>query len=147
LLFELNDSNNSKTVFTFIDTIHLNEVQKIVINYILPIDSTVNNIELWWPSGYGLQYLYNFKVTIQIENKIETKTKDIGFRSVELIEEKTTKDGLSFYIKINGIGIFLKGSNWIPATSFRDSVNENYLQYLLKSTKEANMNILRVIFF
>lgn len=45
------------------------------------------------------------------------------FRTVELVQEPIPgSPGLSFYFRINGRPIFLKGSNWIPADSFQDRV-------------------------
>jgi len=45
------------------------------------------------------------------------------FRTVELVQEPIPgSPGLSFYFKINGQPIFMKGSNWIPADSFQDRV-------------------------
>ncbi|CAJ0915443.1 unnamed protein product [Ranitomeya imitator] len=69
----------------------------------------------------------------------------IYFRTVELVEEPVGgSPGLSFYMKINGVPIFLKGSNWIPADSFQDRVNSDRLRNLLQSAVDANMNTLRV---
>ncbi|KAG8537661.1 hypothetical protein GDO81_024126, partial [Engystomops pustulosus] len=69
----------------------------------------------------------------------------IYFRTVELVEEPIDgSPGLSFYININGIPIFLKGSNWIPADSFQDRVTPDKLHNLLQSAVAANMNTLRV---
>ncbi|XP_013914841.1 PREDICTED: beta-mannosidase [Thamnophis sirtalis] len=69
----------------------------------------------------------------------------VYFRTVELIEEPIPDSpGLSFYFRINGRPIFMKGSNWIPADSFPDKVNSKMLRLLLQSTVDANMNILRV---
>lgn len=104
------------------------------------------SINLWWPSGYGMQSGYNISVIFNIENDhvFQTTTK-IYFRTVELIEEPIAgSPGLSFYMKINGVPIFLKGSNWIPADSFQDRVNSEELRVLLRSVVDANMNTLRV---
>ncbi|XP_044080327.1 beta-mannosidase isoform X4 [Neovison vison] len=69
----------------------------------------------------------------------------VYFRTVELIEEPIEgSQGLSFYFKINGLPIFLKGSNWIPADSFQDRVTSDLLRLLLQSVVDANMNTLRV---
>lgn len=47
----------------------------------------------------------------------------VYFRTVELVQEPIVgSPGLSFYFRINGKPIFLKGSNWIPAHSFQDQV-------------------------
>ncbi|XP_068954718.1 beta-mannosidase [Petaurus breviceps papuanus] len=69
----------------------------------------------------------------------------VYFRTVELIEASIAgSSGLSFYFKINGLPIFLKGSNWIPADSFQDRVTSDLLRLLLQSAVNANMNTLRV---
>jgi len=47
--------------------------------------------------------------------------------------------GLSFYFKINGQPIFMKGSNWIPADSFQSRISKDKLQNLLYSAKLAHM--------
>lgn len=47
----------------------------------------------------------------------------VYFRTVELVQEPIIgSPGLSFYFRINGKPVFLKGSNWIPAHSFQDQV-------------------------
>lgn len=47
----------------------------------------------------------------------------VYFRTIELVEEPIPgSPGLSFYFRINGFPIFMKGSNWIPADSFQDRV-------------------------
>ena len=40
--------------------------------------------------------------------------------------------------------MFAKGSNWIPADALLERVTEEYLDRLLRSAAEANMNMLRV---
>ena len=52
--------------------------------------------------------------------------------------------GRTFYFRINGLPVFLKGSNWIPADIFPERVTAVYLEQLLQSAAEANMNVLRV---
>ncbi|XP_058824424.1 beta-mannosidase-like isoform X2 [Topomyia yanbarensis] len=126
---------------------------EILIETILTVPK--KSVELWWPNGHGRQVMYNLTVKWDDENannahihyhgKMWTeKTIRIGFRSVELIQEKTD-DGLMFYFTINNIPIFMKGSNWIPASILPESsYNENYVKYLLDATRDANMNMLRV---
>jgi beta-mannosidase len=52
--------------------------------------------------------------------------------------------GNTFYFKINSVPVFAKGSNWIPADSFQERIKPSYVELLLRSAAEANMNILRV---
>lgn len=103
-------------------------------------------VETWWPHGHGNQTGYNTTILFALDGglKIEKAAK-VYFRTVQLIEEPITgSPGLSFYFKINGLPIFLKGSNWIPADSFQDKVTSELLQLLLQSAVDANMNTLRV---
>ena len=52
--------------------------------------------------------------------------------------------GRTFYIKVNDVAVYLKGSNWIPADVLPESASLEYVQELLTACKEANMNALRV---
>lgn len=103
------------------------------------------DIKLWWPNGYGAQKMYNLTLELSVLNTSVIKSKQIGFRSVELVQEPIRNSlGLTFYFKINELPIFLKGSNWIPADSFKESITESYLEWLMHSARQANMNVLRV---
>ncbi|XP_047711536.1 beta-mannosidase isoform X4 [Prionailurus viverrinus] len=103
-------------------------------------------IETWWPHGHGNQTGYNMTVLFKLDGGLSIeKSAKVYFRTVELIEESIEgSPGLSFYFKINGLPIFLKGSNWIPADSFQDRVTSDLLRLLLQSAVDANMNTLRV---
>ncbi|XP_037587337.1 beta-mannosidase isoform X2 [Cebus imitator] len=103
-------------------------------------------VETWWPHGHGNQTGYNMTVLFELDGGLNIeKSAKVYFRTVELIEEPIKgSPGLSFYFKINGFPIFLKGSNWIPPDSFQDRVTSKLLQLLLQSVVDANMNTLRV---
>lgn len=103
-------------------------------------------IELWWPSGYGSQRLYNLNVTIRVGTETAIKVSRFGFRTIDLNQDSVENStmGTEFYFKINGVPIYAKGSNWIPADSFPERVTDEYVRDLLLSVKEANMNMLRV---
>ena len=45
---------------------------------------------------------------------------------------------------INGIPVFAKGGNWIPADSFPTRVTRQKYLSLIKSVRDTNMNMLRV---
>ncbi|KAL6081098.1 hypothetical protein STEG23_005429, partial [Scotinomys teguina] len=103
-------------------------------------------VETWWPHGHGNQTGYNMTILFVLDGGLNIeKSAKVYFRTVQLIEEPIEgSPGLSFYFKINGLPIFLKGSNWIPADSFQDRVTPKLLQLLLQSVVDANMNTLRV---
>jgi len=108
----------------------------------------IENPKRWFPNGLGEQTMYDFKITVSANGApFVTYHKRWGFRTVELVQEKD-EIGESFYFKINGIPVFMKGANWIPAHSFVSEM-ESYkgkMRYkmLLESCKEAHMNMLRV---
>lgn len=53
--------------------------------------------------------------------------------------------GLSFYFKINGVAIFAKGTNYIPANIFPEKMNsKSVINNLLTSAKNVHMNMVRV---
>jgi beta-mannosidase len=62
---------------------------------------------------------------------------------IHLIQEKDSF-GQSFYFEKNGVPLYMKGANWIPANIFPDAVTRNDYRALLIKAKEANMNMLRV---
>ena len=101
--------------------------------------------ELWWPAGLGAQKLYTLDVKLADGDgkPRDLRKTRIGLRTVEVVHERD-KEGKSFFIKVNGAPVFMKGANWIPADSFVTRVTEDRYRFLLQSAKDANMNMLRV---
>ncbi|XP_032256799.1 beta-mannosidase isoform X2 [Phoca vitulina] len=116
-----------------------------IVELFVKINKNVT-VETWWPHGHGNQTGYNMTILFKLDGGLSIeKSAKVYFRTVELIEEPIEgSQGLSFYFKINGLPIFLKGSNWIPADSFQDRVTSDLLRLLLQSAVDANMNTLRV---
>ena len=52
--------------------------------------------------------------------------------------------GTSFYFKLNGKPVFMKGANYIPQDMFLPRVTNQQYEKLLSDVKEANINMLRV---
>lgn len=118
--------------------------KKITIN----VPKTVA-VKQWWPNGYGTPNLYPLDVIFTSANGQELSAKQIriGFRTVTLVQNQVTanaEDGLTFYFKVNGIPVFFKGSNWIPADSFQERVTEKRIRNLLQSVVDANQNSIRI---
>jgi len=110
----------------------------------LSLPVKIKNPELWWTNGLGDQHLYNFKVTLNKDNRtIDRAFESIGLRTVELIQEPD-ETGSSFFFKVNGQPVFMKGANYIPQDIFLPRVEKSDYEHLIKSAAEANFNMLRV---
>ncbi len=103
----------------------------------------LENIELWWPNGYGNPHLYSLQIQlVDHDNILDEINKKIGIRTVNLILKENDKN--TFRFQINGYPVFAKGANWIPGDSFLPRVTAAKYEKLLSLAKEGNMNILRV---
>ncbi len=108
----------------------------------IPFD--ILNPELWWTNGLGKQKLYKVDVGIIKNNReianAESKT---GLRTIGLIRKKDSI-GESFYFRLNGRPVFMKGANYIPQDVFLNRVKPADYERLIRSAAEANFNMLRV---
>ena len=104
--------------------------------------------ELWWPNGYGSQPLYQVEVSLikSADSKgdsLDQRLYQLGLRAIELRQGQDAF-GRSFVFVVNGIPIFTKGSNWIPADSFPTRITIQSLERLIRSAAETHQNMLRV---
>jgi beta-mannosidase len=67
----------------------------------------------------------------------------MGLRTLEL-RRQPDEWGESFTFVVNGVPIFAKGSNWIPADSFPTRISDEHLDGLLRSAVASHQNMLRV---
>ena len=88
-----------------------------------------------WPAGYGNQPIYNLKVSIRehatSQRILNDVVKKIAFRTAKLTQEPYADDrqGTSFFFRINGVDVFAKGTNWIPADAFESRVTPAVIRY------------------
>nr|XP_037279850.1 beta-mannosidase-like [Rhipicephalus microplus] len=102
-------------------------------------------IEPWWPNGYGGHQLYALTVSLFLGKEMAAITRSVGFRTVELIQEPLVNStGATFFLRVNGLPLFAKGSAWLPADAFPDRVTSERLEALLDAAVAAHMNLLRV---
>ncbi len=109
------------------------------------LGARIDKPELWWPAGLGPQRLYTLETKLATGDgkATDARTTRIGLRSIEVVHERDA-EGKSFFIKVNGAPVFMKGANWIPADSFVTRVTDERYRFLLQSAVDANMNMLRV---
>eukprot|EP01094_Clydonella_sp_ATCC50884_P019732 TRINITY_DN3927_c0_g1_i1.p1 TRINITY_DN3927_c0_g1~~TRINITY_DN3927_c0_g1_i1.p1 ORF type:complete len:944 (+),score=224.15 TRINITY_DN3927_c0_g1_i1:90-2921(+) len=101
---------------------------------------------LWWPINLGAQKLYELVVSLEDENGavFQKSVTRVGFRSFSIEQQSVQGQlGTSFFFQVNGVPVFAKGANWIPADSFESRVDDEVLEDLLNSAVEANMNTIR----
>jgi len=99
----------------------------------------IRDPELWWPVGYGDQPLYQLTVTCGTQ----TVTKRLGLRTMELVNE-ADEVGRTMTVRVNGVDVFCKGANWIPADAISHRHTPQVFDQLLSSAVAANMNMVRV---
>jgi beta-mannosidase len=105
---------------------------------------TIPNPQLWWPNGLGAQKLYTLRARLVVNNNAsdELSTR-VGLRTLEL-RQQPDKDGKTFTFVVNGVPVFAKGANWVPADSFPERVTRERYRQLIQSARDAKMNMLRV---
>lgn len=105
---------------------------------------TVGKPKLWWPNGYGEQPLYTVEAMLNCgEDELHKATRKIGLRTLKL-EQKKDRYGRSFTFVVNGVKVFCKGADWIPADQFPARITDQHYRHLISSAAKANMNMLRV---
>ncbi|MUG44141.1 beta-mannosidase [Paenibacillus woosongensis] len=110
----------------------------------LTIEMVITDPKLWWCRGLGDPSMYSFQAALlQGGETISDRTVRTGLRSIELVREKD-EAGASFYFKLNGVRVFMKGANHIPNDSFATEVTRERYRHEIVSAVESNMNMLRV---
>ncbi len=110
----------------------------------LAMDVTVVRPRLWWPNGMGEQALYTVVARLVDRGKVlSERTWTTGIRSLEL-RQIPDQWGRSFTFVVNGVPVFAKGANWIPADVFLHRVSAQRYRQLLSSCRDADMNMVRV---
>lgn len=113
-------------------------------NNTIKLSDIIENPALWWPNGIGEATLHNLKIQLKLkDNLVDEVSQQYGIRTVELINEQDSI-GTSFYFKVNGKPVFMKGANYIPQDMFLPRISEDQYRKLINQVKDANMNMLRV---
>jgi beta-mannosidase len=126
----------------------INGVQKVFelkkgIN-VIDFSYEIKNPKLWWTNGLGKANFYPFDINLS-KNKVTLSLNklNIGLRTIELIQEKDSI-GKTFYFKLNGKPVFMKGANYIPPDSFLPRTTTSTYKDIVQNAVDANMNMLRV---
>jgi beta-mannosidase len=108
------------------------------------VDFSINNPNLWWCNGLGNAHLYEFTLEVLKGDQIlHTVRKKVGLRKIELIQSPDSI-GTSYYFKLNGRPVFMKGANYIPQDNLLPRVSKQDYNKTIQNAVAANMNMLRV---
>ena len=99
---------------------------------------------LWWPNGMGAQPLYSLvcEAFAADGTLLDRQRRRIGLRTVSLVREHD-EWGESFAWAVNGVRIFAKGANWVPADIFIPRLKRGDYERLLGAARDAHMNCIR----
>lgn len=113
-------------------------------NYI-DLKVEVEDAKLWWPKGYGEPNLYELDVEVICEGVcIVNPTIVFGIRTIDVDMTRLSDRTRRFALVVNGVNIFCKGGDWIPADSIYARVSDEKYETLVSEAAEANFNCLRI---
>ncbi len=101
----------------------------------------------WWTHDLGEPYLYTLDVSLCVGDvELDHDRRQVGLRTLELDQSPDPDEPgtLFFRFVLNGVPIFAKGGNWIPADSFVGAIPDSRYARWIDATTAANMNMLRV---
>lgn len=119
----------------------------------LNLTATAQQINLWWPVGYGDHQLYDIHAQFQgmtasrrlgfrVAALVTGNDTDPGYRAKAKDEEGSDDHGL--YFRVNGAAIAVRGSNVIPMDNMEGRYSAAAHRQMVLSALDGNMNLLRV---
>jgi beta-mannosidase len=101
--------------------------------------------ELWWTHDLGEPSLYDVTVTLLVGGRALDHVADrVGLRTIALDRGSDPEGGHLFRFVLNGVPIFARGADWLPADMFVGSVSPDRHRALVGLARAANMTMLRV---
>ncbi len=82
-------------------------------------------------------------VYLEAFDQLQAEKPFVNPRKVELVQEADSI-GKTFYFKIDGKPVYMKGANYIPSEMFLPRLTKADYRKIIKAAKDANMNMLRV---
>ena len=117
----------------------------------------VDDVERWWPLGYGEQPLYDVDVTASVTAGTDGVPVDrpsdaapqaawsgrVGFRTVR-VDTAADDEGRPFQIYVNDVPVHARGYNWIPDDAYISRVSHADYERGVRDLVESNSNMVRV---
>src|SRR6202012_5292384 len=102
---------------------------------------SIKNPKLWWPNGYGAQYLYTCSAQFEVNgNKIsDAVARNFGIRK---ISADTTALNGPLRVYINDVPILIKGGNWGMSDYMLKARGKDY-DTRIRFHQAMNFNMIR----
>lgn len=97
--------------------------------------------QLWWPINKGKQNLYTLSLSFLMSGKTQSHSITTRFGIREITSDQNTPDKSRRFL-VNGVPIFIRGTNWVPEAMLRNSEDRTYAE--LRYTRQAGVNLLRL---
>lgn len=150
---EINNVSPEKTEAEVVVSCSLKNGEPLTVRRKVALNPGINRVKVpveiknpvrWMPNGWGEAVLYDFTAQVVCQGKtVASEHRRIGLRTVRLVQEEDGQ-GMSYYFEVNGIPLFAKGANFIPADNMLPSMTDERYAALFQDIKAANMNVIRV---
>ncbi|MCX6237297.1 MAG: glycosyl hydrolase [Bacteroidia bacterium] len=105
-------------------------------------DLSLSNPKLWWPNGYGEQFLYpvEFEFLSNTKQVLDRESLQIGVREIQTVWNERTR---SREVMVNGQKIFIRGGNWIVSDAMLRLTDARY-EAEIRFHRDMNLNLIRI---
>lgn len=114
--------------------------------------------ELWFPANLGTPRLYNFTVTLGLDESTTgaSFTTRSGFRTIELIQTPYSQEeidargitpGDQWHFEVNGKAFYSKGTNITPFDPFYARMTSAQVRWVLESAVASGQNMVSNFFY
>ncbi|UFH34303.1 beta-mannosidase [Flavobacterium acetivorans] len=83
------------------------------------------------------------EIRLETYNQKAKEKEYVPSRKIELVQQPDSI-GKSFYFKIDGKPVYMKGANYIPSDALLSRMTKKEYEKVIKMAKDANMNMLRI---
>lgn len=105
----------------------------------------IADAQLWWTHDLGDQPLYSVTLSLIADGEVLDSTTDrVGLRTIELDQSADPEGGSYFRFILNGVGVYARGANWVPASCLVGSVTDERYRALVDIAVRGEMNMIRM---
>lgn len=107
---------------------------------------SIDNAQLWWPNGYGLQPIYKAVVHLNTgDTTCDKHEVEFGIRKIEMRRNPGSPDeAYPLTFTVNDVPVFASGANWVPADMLPGRIDSDRYRHLLSIAKLAGFTMLRM---